>query len=304
MWKKLKDFKVVLKSKTIPEINIGPQCNDPYDCAFLGYCWKDIPEYSVFNIARLNTNKKFELFNSGIIKIEDVPGDYKLNANQRLQVDSEINKTSFMDKKGLKNFLDSLTYPLYFMDFETFMPAVPLYDDSRPYQQIPFQYSLHYQEDYKSELKHYEFLADAKGDPRIPFIEKLLKDTENEGDILVYNQAFEMSRLKEIARDFPQYANDIEERLSRIKDLMLPFQKKYYYTPEMKGSYSIKKVLPALVPELSYEGLEIAEGGAAMNAFESLIYETDEKVIQKTRKDLLEYCKMDTLAMVEIYNKL
>ncbi len=128
---KIKSFKVVLKSKTIPEINIGPQCNDPYDCAFLGYCWKDIPDYSVFNIARLNTNKKFELFNSGVIKIEDVPGDYKLNANQRLQVDSEINKTSFIDKKGLKNFLDSLTYPLYFMDFETFMPAVPLYDDTR-----------------------------------------------------------------------------------------------------------------------------------------------------------------------------
>ena len=163
--------------------------------------------------------------------------------NQRIQVDGEINKKTIIDKKGIKNFLESLSYPLYFMDFETFMPAVPLYDNSRPYQQIPFQYSLHYQEDYNSDLKHFEFLADAKGDPRIPFIENLLKDTEGEGDILVYNQSFEMSRLKEIARDFPQYANDIEERLTRIKDLMLPFQKKYYYKPEMQGSYSIKNVL-------------------------------------------------------------
>ena len=153
---------------------------------------------------------------------------------------------------------------------------------------------------YKSELKHFEFLADGKSDPRILFIENLLRDTEADGDILVYNQSFEMSRLKEIARDFPQYANEIEERLTRIKDLMLPFQKKYYYKPEMKGSYSIKYVLPALVPDMSYEVLPIAEGGAAMNAFEALISETDPKVIKKTRNNLLEYCKMDTLAMVEI----
>ena len=301
---KVERFKAVLKSKSIPEINIGLHCSDPYDCAFLGHCWNGIPEYSVFNISGLKTDKKFELFNSGIIKINEVPEDYKFSASQRLQVDSEISKKTFIDKKGIKNFLDSLSYPLYFMDFETFMPAVPLYDTSRPYQQIPFQYSLHYQEDYQGELKHFEFLADGKTDPRIPFIENLLKDTEGAGDILVYNQSFEMSRLKEIVRDFPQYANDIEERLTRIKDLMLPFQKKYYYKPEMKGSYSIKYVLPALVPGMSYDSLPIAEGGAAMNAFESLIYESGPKIIQKTRKNLLEYCKMDTLAMVEIFNKL
>ncbi len=297
-------FKTVLKSKSIPEINIGPQCNDPYSCAFLGHCWKDVPEYSVFNISGLKTDKKFELFNHGIIRIEDVPEDYPLSDKQQIQVDAEISGLPFMDEKGFMDFLNSLSYPLYFMDFETFMPAVPLYDDSRPYQQIPFQYSLHYQEDANSALNHFEFLADGKGDPRISFIENLLRDTESDGDILVYNQSFEMSRLKEIARDFPQFANDVENRLTRIKDLMLPFQKKYYYKPEMKGSYSIKYVLPALVPDMSYKGLPISEGGAAMNAFESLIYETEHKVIEKTRKDLLEYCKMDTLAMVEILNKL
>ena len=136
------------------------------------------------------------------------------------------------------------------------------------------------------------------------FIENLLRDTEGDGDILVYNQALETSRLKEIAREFPKYANDIEERLTRIRDLMVPFRKKYYYKSEMKGSYSIKYVLPALVPNLSYEGLEIAEEGAAMNAFESLIYETDFIKIEETRKYLLEYCKVDTLAMVEILNVL
>ena len=301
---KIERFKTVLKTKAIPEINIGPQCNDPYACAFLGHCWNGIPEYSIFNISGLKTEKKFELFNSGIIKIEDIPEDYKLSSNQRIQVDGEINKKTIIDKKGIKEFLDSLSYPLYFMDFETFMPAVPLYDDSRPYQQIPFQYSLHYREDPNSDLKHFEFLADGKGDPRIPFIENLLRDTEGDGDILVYNLSFEMGRLKEIARDFPQSANDIEERLTRIRDLMLPFQKKYIYKPSMQGSYSIKKVLPAIVPDLSYEELEIAEGGAAMNAFESLVYETHPEKIKETRKNLLDYCKMDTLAMVEILKML
>jgi len=301
---KVSALKKVLRKRSIPDIKIGPQCHNPYDCSFLGTCWKEVPEYSIFDISGMRTEKKFDLFNFGILKINDVPDDFKLSSYQRIQVDSEISGNTIIDRVGIKEFLDSLSYPLYFLDFETFMPAVPLYDYSRPYQQIPFQYSMHYQRSRESELKHAEFLADGRRDPRIPFIENLLRDTEGEGDIIVYNQSFEMSRLNEIAEDFPEYKNGINEILKRIKDLMLPFQKKYYYRPEMKGSYSIKSVLPALVPELSYDGLAIAEGGAAMNAFEALIYETDPEVIEKTRKDLLEYCKMDTLGMVEILNKI
>jgi Domain of unknown function(DUF2779) len=301
---KVAALKKVVRKRSIPDIKIGPQCHNPYDCSFLGTCWKEVPEYSIFDIAGMRTEKKFDLFNRGVINIEDIPKDFLLSGNQRIQVDNQINNSTVIDKKSIKQFLESLSYPLYFIDFETFMPAVPLYDNSRPYQQIAFQYSMHYQRSKESELKHAEFLADGKRDPRIPFIENLLRDTEGKGDIIVYNQAFEMSRLKEIAEDFPEYKRGINELLKRIKDLMLPFQKKYYYNPEMKGSYSIKNVLPALVPEMSYDGMAIAEGGAAMNAFEALIYETDREVIEKTRKDLLEYCKMDTLGMVEIINKL
>lgn len=297
-------FKKLLKSKSIPEIKIGPQCNDPYPCSFLGYCWKDIPEYSVFNISGLKSDKKFELFNSGIVHIENIPDDYKLSDNQRLQVDVHKNKKTVIDKVGLKEFMDSVKYPLYFMDFETFMPAVPLYDNSRPYQQIPFQYALYYHKNKKSELEYFDFLGNPEVDARVPFIESLLKNTKRKGDIVVYNKSFEITRLKEIARDFPDYADDIEERIQRIKDLMLPFQKKYYYKPEMMGSYSIKNVLPALVPELSYDGMTIADGGMAMIAYESLLYEKDPDKIASIRKNLLEYCKMDTYAMVRIWNEL
>ena len=297
-------LKKVLKGKDIPDIDIGPHCSDPYQCGFWGYCWKDIPEYSVFNIAGLRGNKKFELYELGYIKLEEVPEDYPLSQAQRLQIESHIGKKSVIDKDNIKKFLSSISSPVYYMDFETFMPAIPMFNGTRPYQQIPFQYSLHYQKTPGGNVEHDEFLADAEGDPREPFIKKLLKDTKEPGVILVYNKAFEITRMKELAADFPKYAKETEERIERIVDLMLPFQKKYYYTPDMLGSYSIKLVLPALVPELSYEGMEIANGGTASAAFESLYYEEDAFRIKEIRENLLKYCGMDTLAMVEILNVL
>ena len=128
--------------------------------------------------------------------------------------------------------------------------------------------------------------------------------TKGTGDIIVYNLAFEKTRMQELARDFPEYEEELQKRIARLKDVMIPFQKKYYYSPEMKGSYSIKVVLPALVPEMNYENLEINEGGLAAIAFNDLQYETDLMKIADTRQQLLEYCKMDTLAMVKILDKL
>ena len=297
-------LKEVLKGDNIPDIDIGPHCNDPYQCSFWGYCWKNIPEYSVFDIAGLRGDKKFELYGLGHIKLEDVPEDYPLSQTQRLQIEGHIENKSFIDKNNIKKFLSSINYPVYFMDFETFMPAIPMFDGTRPYQQIPFQYSLHFQENTGGKVGHFEFLAEAEGDPREPFLKKLLEDTREPGIILVYNKAFEITRLKELASDFPKYAKEVDERIGRIVDLMLPFQKKYYYKPEMQGSYSIKSVLPALVPELSYEGLKIADGGTASAAFESLYYEEDVFKVKEIRENLLKYCGMDTLAMVEILNVL
>ena len=292
----------LISEKKLPAIDIGLQCDDPYTCDFHGHCWQHIPDYSVFNISRLRAEKKFELYYKGITRLEDIPDDFPLNENQWLQVNSHKSGNTTIDKSKIQNFLKSFDYPVFFMDFETFMPALPLYDNSRPYQQIPFQYSLHYLNKPGSELQHFEFLAesDINIDPRIKFIEQLLTDTKGKGTILVYNEAFEKTRLAEVARDFPQYADDINERLTRIKDLMTPFRDKSIYMPEMRGSYSIKKVLPALIPELSYNKLEINNGGMASMGFEQLFYETNKTVIENTRKNLLEYCKMDTFAMVKL----
>ncbi len=297
-------FKKVLTKRSIPVIDIGEHCYDPYTCGFYEYCRKHIPENSIFDLSGIHLNKKYDLYRNGIIKLEDIPDDADLSKNARTQLDVYKSKIDLIDKKAIKEFLSDLNYPIYFMDFETFQPAVPMFDNSKPYQQIPFQYSLHYKINKNSKVEHFEFLADAGNDPRIKFIENLLRDTKSKGDILTYNKSFETLRLKEIAEAFPKYKEEIVERISRIKDLMLPFQKKYYYTYKMQGSYSIKYVLPALIPELSYKDLEINEGGLASVAFESLYFETDLMRIAEIRHNLLEYCKLDTFAMVKLLEKL
>jgi hypothetical protein len=300
----VKRLKKVLLRKQIPDIDIGEHCYNPYICGFYNYCRNHIPEDSIFDFSGMHLTKKYELYRDGIIRFEDIPGGYPLNKNNRIQLEVYNSGETLIDKDAIENFLSDLNYPLYFMDFETFQPAVPLFDESKPYQQIPFQYSLFFKKNEKSEPEHFEFLAEPGEDPRVKFIENLLKVTSGKGDVLVYNKAFEITRLKEIARDFPKYFSEIEKLIDRINDLMIPFQKKYYYSPEMKGSYSIKAVLPALVPDLSYDKLEINEGGLASVAFESLQTETDMMFIAEIKEQLLEYCKLDTLAMIRILEKL
>ncbi|MGB5892816.1 MAG: DUF2779 domain-containing protein [Ignavibacteriaceae bacterium] len=297
-------LKKVISKREMTDIDIDEHCHNPYTCSFFNYCRGHIPNDSIFDFSGMHLKKKYELYRDGIIKLDDVPDDYSLNKNNGIQLDVYKSGEPLIDIDAIKNFLSDLNYPLFFMDFETFQPAVPLYDNSKPYQQISFQYSIHLKDKKGGELKHFEFLAEPGEDPRIKFIEGLLNDAKGKGDIVVYNKSFEITRLKEIARDFPQYADKIEKLILRIRDLMIPFQKKYYYAPEMKGSYSIKAVLPSLVPELSYDELEINEGGLASITYESLQTETDMMIIAETREQLLEYCKLDTLAMVKIMDKL
>jgi hypothetical protein len=297
-------LKSVVSQTSIPSVEIGMHCTDPYQCSFLGHCWSHIPENSVFDISRMHLSRKFELYDDGIVSLDDIPEDMIFPMSQQLQIDSYKNGRIYIEKELIKDFLDMFSFPLYFMDFESFQPAVPLFDNAKPYQQIPFQYSLHYRKSEESLIEHYEFLAEIGSDPRIPFIEKLLIDTQSPGKIVVYNKSFEIGRLNEIARDFPKYENEINDLIDRIMDLMTPFQKKWFYSPEMQGSYSIKAVLPALVPELTYENLNIKDGGSASSAFESLMEEADMIRMDEIRKSLLEYCRLDTLAMVEILEKL
>lgn len=296
-------FKKVLQQDSVPDIDIGMHCTDPYPCDFTGTCWKHIPEYSVFDISNLYKTKKFELYQNGIISFDQIDiENNNLNTNQLLQVTSELNGDIYIDRENINEFLRSLTYPLYYLDFETINPGVPIYNNSRPYQLLVFQYSLHIQETIGSGLTHFEYLAEADPnvDPRIDFVKQLIQDCGTTGDILVFNIGFERGRLQELSEVFPEFSKELTDIIQRMKDLMIPFQQKWYYTPEMQGSYSIKKVLPALVPELTYQDLEIQKGSIASNTFYQMVVGVFNGNLPKTRKDLLEYCKLDTYAMVRI----
>ena len=176
--------------------------------------------------------------------------------------------------------------------------AIPVNDGLKPYQQIPFQYSLHHENNGKI-IEHYEFLAEPNKDFREDFIKSLITNLQHDGDILVYNIGFERGKLNDLIKFFPKYEHELQSIIERMKDLMIPFKEKWFYLPEMQGSYSIKKVLPALVPELTYEKLPINKGDVASLEFLNL----DKKSLElqkKIRVDLLEYCKLDTFAMYKI----
>lgn len=297
---KIEQAKATLSNPIEPEIKIGKHCFDPYPCDFMGHCWKKVPEGSVFELAGMHKSDLFEMYDAGITTIDEIPQDFQLKKLQKLQAEYFNTNKPFIDQEGIKEFLTSLKYPLYFMDFETFMPAVPMFEGTSPFQHIPFQYSLHYKKDKKSQVEHKDFIAETGSNPSKDFIISLLKDTQKEGDILVYNLNFEKGVLKSLKRLFPEFEEEISERISRMKDLMLPFQNLHYYHSAMKGSHSIKNVLPALVPELKYDVLAINNGNNASAAFEMLQKETDIIKIAETREDLHKYCKLDTYAMVKI----
>jgi hypothetical protein len=290
------------KGQPEPSIGIGLHCYDPYECDFKNYCWKHIPEKSVFTLTGMRKKKKFELYNNGIISFPDIPNGCSLTNAQQIQIQAELQGSDFIDLDEIKQFLENLIEPIGFLDFETFQQAVPDFDNQHPYEQVPFQYSLHILKN--SKLKHYEFLGEPGKDPRGKFISQLLNDTSNLESIVVYNMGFEKRILNSLAKIFPEYKSEITNITSRILDLMIPFRSKAYYMASMEGSYSIKKVLPALVPELSYDGMDIGDGMAAMRSYGALGNMTDNKKIENIKNALLEYCCMDTLAMVKILEKL
>lgn len=289
----------ILKKKNEPQISIGPHCFDPFTCDFKGHCWKHIPEYSVFDITRIS-NKAWDLHDKGIHRITDIPVDYPLSATQQTQVKGEKSREEVFDKHAIQDFLNQWMFPLYFLDFETMGPAVPLYDDTRPYQQYPFQYSLHVLAR-NGEIQHYEFLGDGETDPRRILAETMIRQLGQNGSIVTYNMGFEKGKIKDLMETFPFLKEPFEKINNRIVDLMTPFRKQWCYSPEMRGSASIKKVLPALVPNLSYQDLEIQEGGSASTIYQTMCEGTFNGNLEETRQHLLEYCKLDTWAMVEIY---
>ncbi len=303
----LPELELIVNSIREPAAEVGCQCNKPYKCGYFDYCTGRLSHPNVFDINRMKFDTKVKLFNEGKYYFNELVKCKEIKGNQRLQVESHLTGESEINKKEIRGILSSLSFPLYFLDFETFQEAIPPFDFSMPYEQIPFQYSLHWLESADGKLKHTEFLADAGTDPRRALAEKLCADIPKNVCTTAYNMSFEKNVIKKLAEIFPDLSDHLMNIHNNIQDLMIPFSKKYYYFPEMQGSYSIKYVLPALYPDdpsLDYHNLEgIQKGDQASNAFKQMKNMTPDKVAE-TRKNLLAYCKLDTFAMVKVWEKL
>jgi hypothetical protein len=285
-----------------PEAKIGKICSKPYGCPLMDYCWKFLPKNSVFDL--YGRNKAEELLEMGILAIKDIPEGFKLSDKQEIQRKCSKTGKSIINKEHIRHFLKTLRYPLYFMDFETFQTAIPLYDGLKPYQQVPFQFSLHAIRKEGAKPEHFYFLASGKEDPRKQFAAELNKVIGNKGSVVTYNSSFESARLKELAEAYPKDRKWINNVLNRIVDLLIPFRSFYYYNPKQQGSASIKKVMPALIGK-GYGDLEIAEGGSASLAFLDIIFgKIPKKDRQRLRKDLERYCERDTEGMIWIVKEL
>lgn len=300
---------MILKSEEEPPIDLSTACNNPYRCSFWKYCAKEIPTPSVFDLYRMSFSKKIDYYKKGKIRYEDLINEPKITNDKQLRQMSFYLKEqgTYIDKAGIGAFLDTLSYPIYFLDFETVQPVIPEYIGTKPYAQIPFQYSLHYIEKEGGELKHKEFLAESGTDPRRALAERLCEDIPMNVCVTAYNKAFECTRIKELAETFPDLAEHLLNIKDNIKDLLEPFQSGYYYNKAIGGSFSIKSVLPAIFPDdpaLDYHNLEqIHNGGEAMSIFQK-IKDMPKEEQESTRHNLLKYCELDTYAMVKVWEEL
>ncbi len=278
-------------------------------CTTFAYSNPQVPDYSVHDISRIGSSKKklADLVDSGIFSIKDVPDDFPLSEKQRNQVTAVQLDRIFMNKKEIRNFLDTISLPISFLDYETFAAGIPRYAGYSPFNQIPFQFSLHIvNNDDDGEPSHDEFIyAEKNKNPDIPFILALKKYLPKTGSVIVWYKSFEMGRNKDLAKRNPEYKTFLEDLNSRVIDLMDIFTNQHFIHPKFKGKTSIKYILPVLAPELSYKVLDIQEGGTASNTWNQIVTggyseeESEEKI-----KQLKIYCGLDTYAMYAIWKYL
>jgi hypothetical protein len=299
---RIDELKKVIQLAKRPKVPISHNCKTPYACPLKKECWSFLPEGNVFELHR-GGKKSHKLFDDGIVLIKDIPQGVDLTPKQGLQHQCACTGKPHICKESISKFIGKLKYPLYYLDFETFGPAVPVFEGTHPYQRIPFQFSLHIvQEDGTTE--HISFLAQGQSDPRKKFIKALKNSLGTEGSIIVFYQTFEQGLMRELARDVPDYSDWVASLNDRWLDLFKPFNNFHYYNPKQKGSASIKKVLPAVTGK-GYDGLSIADGmTASIRYVESEFSGCSASKRKKIRDSLEKYCGLDTEGMIWIVDKL
>ncbi|HET9180351.1 MAG TPA: DUF2779 domain-containing protein [Terriglobia bacterium] len=299
----IRQQRAVLSRPDPPEIAPGRHCEDPIRCEFYDHCNPELPDDHVQLLPAISATRLNQLAARGITSVHEIPADFPLSARQRRACHCVQTGAPWF-AEGLKEAIGQLEYPLHFMDFETVNPALPRFAGMRPYDPIPFQWSVHTRETADGPPEHHEFLAEDESDPRLLFLDSLLGIIGRDGHIVVYNRTFESQRLEDLARWVPEYAGRIGQVQARLWDL-LDAVRKHVYHPRFRGSFSLKHVLPALIPDMTYAGMQVADGEEAGLTWEKMVRgQVSQQEKARLRNALLEYCSLDTLAMVRLLDYL
>lgn len=285
-----------------PSIHIGKHCNAPHACPFQSYCWEHVPEPSIFTIPRLAPEKQAELVQRGILDLRDIPDDFDLTPAQRAYVEFIRRGKPRIDRTDIRRSLRELCFPLYFFDFETYSPAVPHFDGMRPYQNYPFQYSCHVLHA-DGRLEHREYLHETDEDPRQTLARRLVRDLGDRGSVIAYHASFERGVLGDLAQALPAYAPRLKRIQARLWDQLTLIRRSYDH-PRFLNSKSIKRVLPVLVPDLSYADLNVRHGEEAQIIWRAMLATPPGEARAQLAADLRAYCARDTYAMVRIHEVL
>ncbi len=293
---RLAAMQAMLEEMSAPGITPDEHCQSPYECPFWNHCIETKPARWIYHLPG-SSKTVMHLRESGIETIDEIPDSVPLTPVQRRVKDNQE-----WVGEGLRSALETIVYPVHHLDFETFMPAVPKFVDTRPYQVIPTQWSNHIEQPDGS-LAHAEFLCRDERDPREALAVTLLESLGQEGSICVYS-SYERSVIERLAEDFPSLRKDLKRVVARLWDLHVVIRDHYYH-PAFEGSYSIKTVLPAVVPSLSYDDLVIRDGGVAACEYSRMIFSVTDWIEKaQIQEALLRYCERDTLAMVELRKEL
>ena len=287
----------------LPKVPTGPHCTEPHECSFMARCWSPLPKHHVSTLYGIRQSRLQDLLRAGYRTLKDLPRDFAATGPAGRQLRS-VRRARVIVERGLQDALAGLSTPMAYLDFETVAPAIPAWPGCRPYDQIPGQLSCHVLG--PNGLVHHEWLADGPGDPRAQFAAALLDACRGTKTVLAYNAPFEKRCIAGLIDAVPRLARQLSTLHDRVEDL-LPIVRDHVYHPDFRGSFSIKDVLPALVPDMGYEDLDIQDGGMASAVLEVLLLGRDGlSAGERTtlREKLLRYCERDTLAMVRLHERL
>ncbi len=287
----------------VPDVPTGPHCSTPYACPFMARCWPELPPHHVTTLYSMK-RRAMALDDQGYQTIYDLPEEVSLGRIATRQRRA-VQENRLIVEPTLSQALAQFRSPLAFLDFETVGLAIPVWNGCHPYDQVPVQFNCHV-EGTDGRVVHHEWLADGPGDPRPALAERLIRACDGAQAIVTYNVSFERGRIVEMAEALPALAEPLRHVAARLIDL-LPVIRNHVYHPDFGGSFSLKRVLPALVPELRYDNLAINEGGLASLELERLLFNgadlTPEAKAQ-LRADLLRYCHQDTWGLVRLLRRL